>query len=330
MKKFIAKLTLVALALAFVPTANAAGVVITASANLARTEITVALPAGVDLEGGNADADLDDDFTVQVTNTATGAAIDLSGAALPTALTLGVNDEFAQADLSEAANGYIIVTDLAADAADGDDIVITLPALATDTAYTVSYRDTDGNYGIAMFNTGVSNQVVVTATVEPVLTMSLTEEGVPANPKTAIALGILPTAANTYSDDTLDVLTGTNALQGVVVTMTSAGLKDLVNDREIGVTDISADGAGAENTAATDYYKVQSENAAVPAVLADANGADIYSAAGTDMLATQTVVDINNAHNVTATTITIAARAALNTESGDYSDTLTFTATAQF
>lgn len=313
MKKLIAKISAVALLLAMVvtPKTQAAGVAITASLNAGRTALTVTLPGGVDLAIG-------DDITLKLATTSNGTAVDLSGAAQATALTVDGNDEFAQVTNAGDANGNIVLTNLVANPAAGAAIVVTMPALATDTAYTVTYRDNLGNFGSAMINTGTSNQVAVTATVEPTLTFTLDNN--------TVALGTLPIAADTYANDNgatnVGVAVATNAAGGVVVAMASTGLKTL--NEEIGVTDIAG---GVAQTAATDYYKVSTN---VAPNFTDA-GADITAAGGDDMEATQQVYTSggNPIGNGTVD-VAVAARAAATTEAGNYTDTLTFSATATF
>ncbi len=165
---------------------------------------------------------------------------------------------------------------------------------------------------------GTQNKVNVSAVVLPILTMSLNS--------TALELWVLPTAVNTYATQSVWVTTATNAQWGLVVAMASEWLKDTAINREIWVTDIAANA----QTAATDYYKV-STNAA--ASIVDANGADLTTTAGTDMLATQNVVSwgaFAAPHNATTTTVTIWARADTTTEAWNYSDVLTFTVTGTF
>jgi hypothetical protein len=106
---------------------------------------------------------------------------------------------------------------------------------------------------------------------------------------TALDLGVLSTSANTYTPQTIAITTATNATNGLVVAMASSGLKDSIIGREIGITNI--DGT-ITNTVATDYYKVQVKNVDhnTTASLVDTNGANMYTAAGTDMLASQNII----------------------------------------
>lgn len=319
MKKFLSQVALVAMALAMVPSASAAGVSISVS-SADRQTFTIDLPAGVDLETA-------DTATVLFTTTANGNAVNISGGLTPTAIYFSADANTADTlDNTNNANGYVGITeDGAEDPAAGEDLVITLgAALPTDAAYTLAYRDSDGNYGAAMINFGTSSQVTVTASVEPTLTMSLSGS--------SIALGVLPTTADTYSTGNVDVTTGTNAASGADLTVASAGLVGGTSNLEIGVQDIAG---GSVATAATDYYKIQSNplgggNAAT--MNADANGADVFAATGTDMTSGSiTVLDGTTPATSTGTTrVTVAARAATTTEADDYSDTLTFTLTGTF
>jgi|GEM_PF-4324666 len=178
--------------------------------------------------------------------------------------------------------------------------------------YVITFNTDDGVFGSVTVDTGTYNDVAVSATVVPVLTMSLDAS--------TIALGTLTTAS--YNTDNVTATVSTNALGGADVTMASAGLKDTVIDREIGVTSIAAN----PQTAATDYYKVTTNGAPV---LTDANDG-LANAGGTDMVASQVVYNGTGPVSAQATTVTVGAKIGATTEAGNYTDTLTFTVTGSF
>ena len=311
MNKFISSLAAIALVITSVVISpvTAAGISFTiASAN--RQNFTLDLPAGVDLEAG-------DVITLTLRTAANGTAVDLSANDV-TAATLGAGAAETLTNNGDAA-GTIVITEGGNDEAAGADLVFALTTALTDnTAYTITYSDTDSNFGAALINFGTANQVSVSATVDPILSFSLDTN--------TLALGSLPTAADTYANDTgttkINPTVSSNAEGGIVVSMTSTGLKSAT--RESGVTDIAG---GIAQTTATDYFKVSTN--ATPNIT-DANGANIATAAGTDVLASQTVYSIATPVAAGTVGVTVAARAAATTEAGNYADTLTFTATPTF
>ena len=197
--------------------------------------------------------------------------------------------------------------------------------LTNDTTYIVTFNTANGDAGAFQMAVGTptDTSVEVSATVEPILKMAFSNA--------ALDLGILATTADTYTAQTIDITTATNAKSGLVVAMASTGLKDTTIDREIWVNDL--DVSIAQTVVATDFYKVQSNAGGTGAVLADAS-VGIFDAAGTDMAATQNVVPNSGVyalpHNDTTTTVSIAARADTLTDAGNYSDTLVFSVTGTY
>lgn len=298
MKKIVAwasAITLIAMNLANL-TVNAAGVVTTV-ASADRQTFTIDLPAWVNLT-------TNDDITLVVKNATTWAAIDLSANQI-TALTVGWVDEFVQTAGNRGnANGTIIVTNLVSDPLADDNVVFTLTsALPINTAYSVAYMDNQGNFSNAVANFGTANQVTVSATVLPTLTMSLDT--------TTLNLGNLDTVA--YADQTVTVTTSTNAVGWADITMGSTWLKDTNIDREIWVNSLAAQA----QTAAADRYLYTV-------------GWAIW-AWSTDMTASQVVLNGTNiANSNAATAVHIGAIVGATTEAWNYSDTLTFSVTGSF
>lgn len=312
MKKLFAKLSAVALlaALVVVPNSQAASIAVSATSGDANTlELT--------LGGLTGNIAVSDSFNITVKTLDDGSVVDISGATAvngtdaamtPSAFnTTGLN--LVAAGVGSTPNKVITITD-AGMFPTTEDYVVTLSVIAG----TQNVSD----FGATTVIKSTQNQVVVTATVEPTLTFVLDTN--------AVALGTLPIAADTYANDdgatAITPTVSTNAAGGVVVDMTSAGLKTATE--EIGVTDI--DGLIAQ-TAAADYYKVSTH--ATPNIT-DANDG-LANAGGTDMLATQQVYTSAGAAVDGATVrVSVAARAASTTEAGNYTDTLTFSATATF
>lgn len=193
---------------------------------------------------------------------------------------------------------------------DGTTLALTAATVAANEYYTVTFSS-NGFYGSATAG-NTTNNVVVSATVVPTLTMAVSAA--------TIALGTLGTAA--YNTAATTVTVSTNANGGTTVAMASTGLKDATINKQIGVTAIGA----TPQTAATDYYKV-STNASP--VIVDGN-TTLAAAGGTDMLATQNVYTTAGPVAAAATLVTVGAKIAATTEAGTFADTLTFTVTGSF
>lgn len=272
--------------------------------------IKVTFPAGFAIGSVNdTDIDLTDD------------AVDVVIAATPSGTTWGAAFSGQVLTLtngsSVVAGGSVVVIEIGLNAtADvAGDAQITNPAAGN---YGIVLTTSAGDLGGVVVPVGNANQVSVSATVDPILSFSLSPN--------ALALGTLPTAANTYANDAgTSLITPTvnsNAEGGIVITMVSTGLKS--GTKEIGITDIAG---GVAPTTGTDYYKVSTN--ATPNLL-DANGVDMTTAAGTDMLASQTVKSFATPVAAGTVAVTVGARADVTTEAGSYTDTLTFIATPTF
>ncbi|MBI2050181.1 MAG: hypothetical protein HYT31_00045 [Parcubacteria group bacterium] len=326
MNKIIASFAaLVLVAANVIGPVNAAGVAVTVASS-DRITFTVGLPAGVDLE-------MADSATITISTASNGTAVDLTAGSLVPASAYFVGDANTADTLNNAANAsgrFTVTEDGVENPAAGADLVFTLgAALSNNTAYVITYSDTDSNFSAALINFGTANQVPVSATVVPILTMSLAN-GTDGNQ--TIAFGQL--VPGTFSEDDINVTYATNGVGGVNVTAASTGLatdvdadgtRDNANDREIGVQSIAA----TANTAAADYYKVSTAAGGTAAVAFDAVDNVITSVAGRDMRATQDVVSATGPVSATQA-VTVGTRVANDTEAGDYTDTLTFTLTPTF
>lgn len=198
-------------------------------------------------------------------------------------------------------------------AADTSVLTVATADLTNNQAYIVFFRTTSGDFGSVTVNVGTptNDRVTVTATVEPTLSFTITQSG------GTTALGTL--TSSSFNTDAVTLSVSTNATSGADVTMTAAGLTD-------GTNGIGQTAALAGTEVAGTYYKVSTN--AVPS-FTTVNGA-VTTTNGADMLASQTVYDGTTAVAAASTTVTIGAQATAITPAGNYSDTLTFTATGTF
>ena len=258
------------------------------------------MPAGVNLGTGSV-------ATITVQTTDDGNAVILTP--VTSASFAGDTGTDVVDNTANATGSFTVTEDGLDDPIDAADLTFVLTtALPTDTAYTITYSDDAGNFGLAMLNTGTSNQVTVTATVEPTLTFDLDTS--------AIALGVL--APGTTTTGAVVATTATNAQSGLVVSMDANGLStgNTASDKHIG----ELVNSGSVATDASDTYEVESSTTTSATVLNSVNVA-----------ATQTVLTANNVADANAiTTVTVKATAQATTEAGNYADTLTFSATATF
>lgn len=308
LKKLMASATAVAIVTMNMAsfTANAAGVVTTVTSGN-RTTFTIDLPAGVNLAPTN-------NFSLYIKNATTGAPVNIAGGSQISAITVGWGNEFAQVTNAWDAAGTITVTNMATDPAVGWDVVFTLgAALADNTAYTVSYTDSQGNFSAASINFGTANTVVVTASVIPVLTMALVGG--------TLTLGDLAIDTNKSSSDEVNITVKTNALNGATVTATSTNGwlssasaaytidEDNANTELYGLAINAATMGASIVTAPTNAFNTAGSNAIQ---VATTWWAPTTAAGVTRYIKATTTIDDN----------TPAA--------GDYTDTLTFTTVGSF
>lgn len=317
MKKLIAKLSAIALlaALVVVPGADAAGVSISiASAD--RQTFTIDLPAGVDLGTGSV-------VTLVMTTTATGAAVNLSGNQVTTA-TLGVGAAETLTNAGDV-NGTIIITEGGNDEAAGADLAFTLTsALADNAAYTISYTDDSGNFGAAMINFGTANQVTVTASVQPTLTMALTN--------TSIVLGNLDTSSVVSSASDTVVTVATNSASGWAASIadddatgSGAGLTSATASKTIGATATTVAGTEGFDIDVSETTDPQT-NGTIHDNFAGDDGGDVALTATAQTLAS----GAGPTSGYQATVDYRAGISAITPAAADYTTTLTYTVTATF
>lgn len=166
-----------------------------------------------------------------------------------------------------------------------------------------------GDTGAVLIYVANANQVAVTATVLPTLTLAINNG--------PIAFGTLATGAFTTDSVTVDY--ATNAATGMTVSMAATGLKTATS--EIGVQNLDSTASNESG-----FYKV-STNASPVFTSTDSA---VSAAAGADVRATQTLFTASAPATVTAAPVTLGAEITAATPAGSYADVLTFTATASF
>jgi len=203
-------------------------------------------------------------------------------------------------------------------ASSATDAVVDLGVTAVDSnaTYSISFTDANGVYGAVVVNTGTANQIVVTARVAPILTLAIDES--------LFAFGTLNTAA--YATGATSVHLVTNAEDGAVVTVSSNGLVDTATSKAIGFTGGLTGIADTTANAPLFYSYAVGTGADAAAVKADA-----VANLGTNAMAKSlsAVIATVGSQNITKG-FAIGAKIDAQTEAGNYSDTLTFSATANF
>lgn len=207
--------------------------------------------------------------------------------------------------------------------------------------FTVSFVTASGDFGSAVFSTDNfggegANDVEVTATVVPVLSMDVTN--------TAVSFGDMVADTVATGDNTTTIAVDTNAVSGYVLSVQNAGLIDAGIDGTKGTgddleivaasaqEDITAGygfGINAAITAAGDT--IDTVVSATGTVAADfdsvANGVnDITGMSSTPA----SLVSSDGAVANQTTTVTYKARVSSLQAAGNYSDTITYTITASF
>lgn len=194
------------------------------------------------------------------------------------------------------ANGSFVITD-----------ATNFNNLSADT-YSVAFSTVAWDIGGAIVNVGNDNQVVVTATVAPTLSFSLSSN--------TISLGTLNTDGSTYTEGNITSTVATNAQGGAVVTFDATGLAD---------------------RSAAVLKSIGSLQAATTTLTAEAN--DAYKFA-IDAAVTGGSTNIGQTGNAVTSVsgpsapvnavVHIGAVAGATTEAGNYTDTLTFNVTGTF
>lgn len=211
-------------------------------------------------------------------------------------------------DVTEA-NGSFVVADAA------------LGTLANG-VYSVSYITTSGDFSSATFTVGNADQIVVTANVLPILSMKVTGG--------AVAFGDLTadTVATAGTNTTITV--NTNAANGYTMQVANTGLVD-------GSNTIPA--AAANENLTTGYgYGINASVNAGATIDTKASAAATIAAAfvGTDntnvsgMGGAQTLTSSTGPVSAQDTTVRYHTRISALQETGNYSDTITYSLTGSF
>lgn len=299
MKKLISQLTLVALALALVPTANAASI----------NGATAALA------GGAAAFTIGDVITIT------------SAGNFPAA------DEISAARINNLDGTVAGATTLTAVGADADDdasdLTIAGADLTDDTAYYITFVTVSGDFGVAQLNVGTPTQnvVVVTAVVEPALTLDLN------NDATGASLGILTDSA--INTATTVATISTNATSGWTLQAQSDnanatdGLYGAVSTEEIPAT--AYDGAWVAGTSAFGLYVSATNHVLGAGVITIDPGFDGNAAGALAIdVANQTIATSNGTAAGDTVTVTYAAAVSAVQAADNYATSVTYTATATF
>ncbi|MBI2636759.1 MAG: hypothetical protein HYW81_01025 [Parcubacteria group bacterium] len=305
--------------------ANAAGVAITVTSPDRQT-FTVDLPVGVDLEAA-------DVITLKITNASNGAAIDLSGNAVTTA-TLGIGAAETLTNPGDA-SGTIVITEGGDNEADGADLVFTLTSALTDnTAYVVTYSDTDSNFSAAIVSFGTASTVSVTATVDPVLTFSIAGGNV--------NFGSLNPVGDNAAATQTTVAFSTNATSGIVISGSAVGGDTGTTAGALGISGTTSvipaiggetDPAGFNDAA--EYFAVDLLSLVATAGAANADNAFSSADNGTadraNALSGVTAL-VNSVLDPAAASFNVRYHVGIvpTTDAGSYSGTVTYTATPTF
>lgn len=241
---------------------------------------------------------------------------------ITSATNFPVGDDIASATIKTLAGVAVAGTTFTYGAGADDTSVLTIAGagLTNNTAYILTFRTTSGDFGSIQVNVGTptNNQVAVSATVEPTLSFSI--GGGSHDGNTTLAFGSL--TVDTFAADDLELTYATNAVSGLTISVAAGGLTDV---EEIGS---NLNGNAADDTDATDYYKISTAGD-VNAVTFDTVAGLIDNVGGANMDTDQYVVTETAAVSSTQF-VTVGTQVAATTPAGNYTDTLTFSATATF
>ena len=168
------------------------------------------------------------------------------------------------------------------------------------------------------FATGSVTGIVVTAQVEPMLNMTLSDS--------TIDLGTL--VASVASNGSIDIEVGTNAVDGVSITArsTNGGLENTTDGLQV-INDVDADG---------EAYTFESASNAIDSTISGfATTWDLAAVEVNDNTTEHTIYTTNKPElddEITHydVTFTVSAESTAQTAAGDYEDTITFTVTGNF
>ena len=327
MKKLLSILSAFALVLAFVVTPVQAATITGSAARGDDNTLTITV-TGLAGDISNTAGDI---FNVTVKTLDDGSAVDISGGSA----VHGDNGTFGTAAFNTTG-----ITLTASGNAGTPSKVITLTSAGSFTTaedYVVVVEATAGNNTddvmVATVIASTQNQVTVTATVEPTLTMAV------AN--TAIDFGTLNVTGNNATTTDTEITLSTNATNGAVISATTVGADTGSTANVLGVsgeTDtISALGAETDPAAfndATEYFaatltlNAPTLGASLAADNNFSNGDDGTADRANDV--TGNLASVAGPTDSATLDVTYNAGITSITEAGNYSATITYAVTATF
>lgn len=322
MKKFLSLLSALALVAVLFPSAQAAGLtdaVATYTAGTKTLTVTSTLANAINAGGT---------IRVVVRNASTQAAFDFSANNVASAQVGGAGADTISGGTTN--NGVVTITDADGTAAGSKSftVVLTNNIAASNTALSIDFETFNAagaalDFGAAVVAIGTSNEVTVTATVEPTLSMALSSN--------SIALGTLTPAAVSTATNTVTIKT--NAVSGYTLqalandgTGTGAGLKS--------TTGIIPSATGSTIAAGTSGFGIYVSN--LTATAAAGTNANTTPTVGLgngtvpQTTALQTVSTGNGTTDGSVSTVTYKAAISAVQPSGNYSTTVTYAVTGQF
>ncbi len=238
-------------------------------------------------------------------------------------------DEIATATIRQldgTAAGTTTLT-VGGDNADNDTSVVTIATanLTNNLAYIIFFRTTSGDFGSTTVNVGTptNNNVVVSATVTPILSMALSN--------TTVDLGVLSAASVTSSTTDTTVTVATNANGGYVVSAAASNFVGATSANVIPFVTRAAQVAGTEgfslDVASVGQGTVGTSTIAATNGLA---GASTYAVANGAASIAGAVA--GNAGTTDGDTFVVNYAASISpvTEADSYSTTVTYTVSGTF
>lgn len=248
------------------------------------------------------------------TITVTDAGTDFTGDLIT---TLRVTDSSAAtvagvdvADVTEA-NGSFTVLD-----------AVNLNGLATG-IYAVSFVTAGGDFGSATFSVGNADQIQVTANVLPILSMNITGG--------AVAFGDLVADTPATAGTQTTIAVNTNAANGYTIQVANLGLLDGANQiPDAGANENLTTGYGFGVNASVDAgATIDLKTSAAATIAAAYVGADNTNVSGMSTTPA-TIASATGPVATQTTTVTYHTRVSALQETGNYTDTITYSITGSF
>jgi hypothetical protein len=194
----------------------------------------------------------------------------------------------------------------------------------TDGIYSVSFVTVGGDFGSATFTVGSADQIIVTANVLPILSMKVTGG--------AVAFGDLVADTAVTSVTTTAIAVNTNAANGYTMQVANSGLKDAVNSTEIESATASenlSSGYGYGINATIDAgATVDTKSSTAGTVDGNFNGGGQIVSGMSSTPAT--LSSSTGPVSAQTTTVSYHTRISALQETGNYTDTITYSITGAF